>query len=42
MFHERDRDRESISGSFCREPIHDVNMQQRASVNLCLSLSKRV
>lgn len=25
----RRRDRESINGSFCREPIHDVNMQER-------------
>ena len=26
MFHKKERDRESINGSFCREPIHDVNM----------------
>lgn len=34
MFRERARDRASISGSFCREPIHDVNIWERTSVNL--------
>lgn len=38
MFHERERDRESISGSFRREPTHDVNTRERASVNLCHSV----
>lgn len=42
MFHEREKDRESISGSFCREPVHDVNMQERASVNLCHSVLMRM
>ena len=42
MFHKRERDRESISGSFCREPIHDVNMQERALVSLCHSIIMRL
>lgn len=45
MLHAREKDRESISGSFCREPIHDVNIVskcERASVNLCHSLFMRV
>ena len=41
MFHKRERDRESISGSFCREPIHDANMQERALVSLCHSVVMR-
>lgn len=42
MFHERERDRESISGSFLREPTHDVNTRKRASVNLCHSVLERM
>lgn len=42
MLHETERDRESISGSLCREPIPDVNMRERASVNLCHSVLMRM
>ena len=42
MFHKRERDRESISGLFCREPIHDVNMRKGALVSLCHSAMMRL